>query len=223
MNDSGSGRWMRTCEPSLALFTVSGCQTDVLVSDYSSKDRPSIGQETRWLMPAVEWPARRIFAPSITQFLGNSENLSTAPKETGQHEYLPARNRIRQLELQWMCRTASGRNPTRRLLHRYGGGIWSRSNRRQDNRALMRWSVPSGLLPRNFKGLDPVAAPERSLRRLSTDPVYLYHRLRWPYPTIPIEEPMSVLGGWTLYARGRRSMQPSQEPKLPNLAHWKRR
>jgi hypothetical protein len=77
MNDCGSGRWMRTCEPSLAWFTVSCCQTDALVSDYSSKDRPSIGQETRWLVPAVERPARRIFAPSITQSRGNSEHLST--------------------------------------------------------------------------------------------------------------------------------------------------
>ncbi len=49
---------MRTCEPSLALFTVSGCQTDALVSDYSSKDSPSIGQEARWAAPPVEWPAR---------------------------------------------------------------------------------------------------------------------------------------------------------------------
>lgn len=50
---------------------------DALVSDYSSKDRPSIGQKTRWLVPAVERPARRIFAPSITPSRGNSEHLST--------------------------------------------------------------------------------------------------------------------------------------------------
>ncbi len=72
---------MRTCEPSLALFTVSGCQTDALVSDYSSKDRSSIGQETRWLVPAVEWPARRIFAPSIAQPRRKSEHLSTLLRE----------------------------------------------------------------------------------------------------------------------------------------------
>ena len=49
---------MRTCEPSLALFTVSGCQTDALVSDYSSKDKSSTGQKARWAAPPVEWPAR---------------------------------------------------------------------------------------------------------------------------------------------------------------------
>ena len=72
---------MRICEPSLALFTVSGCQTDALVSDYSSKDRPAIGQEARWLVPAVEWPAGRIFAPSIAQPYRNSEHLSTLLRE----------------------------------------------------------------------------------------------------------------------------------------------
>ena len=35
---------MRTCEPSLASFTVSGCQTDALVSDYSSKSKSSTGE-----------------------------------------------------------------------------------------------------------------------------------------------------------------------------------
>src|SRR6266436_743468 len=44
MNDCGSGRWMRTCEPSLASFTVSGSRTDVLVSDYSSKSKSSTGE-----------------------------------------------------------------------------------------------------------------------------------------------------------------------------------
>jgi hypothetical protein len=73
-------------EPSVALFTVSGYQMDALVSDYSSKDRRSIGQETRWVVPAVEWPARRIFAPSITQSRGNSEHLSTLLRE---RIYLP--------------------------------------------------------------------------------------------------------------------------------------
>src|SRR5260370_9064836 len=81
MNDCGSGRRMRTCEPSLALFTVSGCQTDALVSDYSSKERPSIGQEARWLVPAVEWPARRSFSPSILQPLGKNEHKSTLLRE----------------------------------------------------------------------------------------------------------------------------------------------
>ncbi len=81
MNDCGSGRRMRTCGPSLALFTVSGCQTDALVSDYSSKERPSIGQEARWLVPAVEWPARRSFAPSISQPRGKSEHISTLLRE----------------------------------------------------------------------------------------------------------------------------------------------
>src|SRR5260370_26028149 len=81
MNDWGSGRWMRTGEPSLALFTVSGCQTDALVSDYNSKDRPSIGQEARWQASAVEWPARRIFAPSIAKLLRNSKHLSTILRE----------------------------------------------------------------------------------------------------------------------------------------------
>ena len=35
---------MRACEPSLASFTVSGCQTDALVSDYSSKSKSSTGE-----------------------------------------------------------------------------------------------------------------------------------------------------------------------------------
>ena len=81
MNDCGSGRWMRTCEPSLALFTVSGCQTDALVSDYSSKNKSSTGQNARWQAPAVEWPARRSFATSITQPRGNSEHFSTLLRE----------------------------------------------------------------------------------------------------------------------------------------------
>lgn len=81
MNDCGSGHSMGTCEPSLTLSIANGSQTDALVSDYSSKDRPSIGQETRWLVPEVEWPARRIFAPSITQSRGNSEHFSTLLRE----------------------------------------------------------------------------------------------------------------------------------------------
>jgi hypothetical protein len=44
MNNCGSGRWVRTCEPSLASFTVSGSQTDALVSDYSSKSKSSSGE-----------------------------------------------------------------------------------------------------------------------------------------------------------------------------------
>jgi diketogulonate reductase-like aldo/keto reductase len=39
-----------------------------------------------------------------------------------------------------------------------------------------------------------------------TDHIGLYRQLHWRYPTIPIEEPMNVLGGLTLYAKGRRSM-----------------
>src|SRR6266852_6889399 len=81
MNDCGSGRSRESCEPSPALYLASGSQTDALVSDYSSKDRPSIGQEARWLVLAVEWPARRIFAPSIAKLLRNSEHLSTILRE----------------------------------------------------------------------------------------------------------------------------------------------
>jgi aryl-alcohol dehydrogenase-like predicted oxidoreductase len=66
--------------------------------------------------------------------------------------------------------------------------------------------VPGALLPRNFKVRNPVAAEQRSLRRLGTDPIGLYHQLHRCYPTIPIEEPMNVLGGLTLYAKGRPSM-----------------
>src|SRR5216684_7660407 len=110
MNDCGSGRWMRACKPSLALFTVSGCQTDALVSDYSSKDRPSIGQETRWLVPAVEWPARRIFAPSITQSRGNSEHLSTLLRELANTSICLPEIGFANWNYRWMCRTASGRN-----------------------------------------------------------------------------------------------------------------
>jgi hypothetical protein len=44
MNDCGSGHSMATCEPLLALSIASGSQTDALVSDYSSKDKPSTGQ-----------------------------------------------------------------------------------------------------------------------------------------------------------------------------------
>jgi len=38
MNEGGSGCWMGTYEPSHSLLTLSGFQTDVLVSDYNSKD-----------------------------------------------------------------------------------------------------------------------------------------------------------------------------------------
>jgi hypothetical protein len=72
---------MGICEPWLTLSIVSSSQTDALVSDYSSKDRPSIGQETRWLVPAVERPARGIFAPSIAQPRGKSGHLSTLLRE----------------------------------------------------------------------------------------------------------------------------------------------
>jgi hypothetical protein len=58
MSGCESGCWTGICEPSHALFTVSGFQTDALVSDYNCKDRPSVAQEARWLEPAVEWPAR---------------------------------------------------------------------------------------------------------------------------------------------------------------------
>jgi hypothetical protein len=63
------------------LFTVSGCPTDALVSDYNSKNRRSIGQETRWLVPADERPARRIFAPSLTQSRENSEHVPALLRE----------------------------------------------------------------------------------------------------------------------------------------------
>jgi hypothetical protein len=86
---------MRTCEPLLALFTVSGCPTDALVSDCSSKDGRSSGQDTRWLVPAVEWPAQRIFAVSMTQSCGNSEpsaadtDLSISTNATGPNLTIP--------------------------------------------------------------------------------------------------------------------------------------
>jgi hypothetical protein len=41
-------------EPSVALFTVNGCQMDALVSDYSSKDKSSTGQKTRWQAAPIE-------------------------------------------------------------------------------------------------------------------------------------------------------------------------
>src|SRR5260370_41336188 len=81
MNDCGSGRSRESCEPSPALYIASGSQTDALVSDYSSKDRPSIGQEARWLVLAVEWPARGIFAPFVAKLLRNREHLSSIFRE----------------------------------------------------------------------------------------------------------------------------------------------
>jgi len=40
---------MGICEPSLVLFTVSGLQTDALVSDYNSKDgRESVKRLVGW-------------------------------------------------------------------------------------------------------------------------------------------------------------------------------
>jgi len=141
MNGCGSGCWMGICEPSLALSIVSGSQTDALVSDYSSKDRPSIGQKARWLVSAVEWPARRIFAPSITQSRGNSEHLSTLLRELANMSICLPEIGFGHVELQWMCRTASGGNRIRRLPHRHGGGIWNRRNRGPGNRRAKRSSV----------------------------------------------------------------------------------
>jgi len=69
------------CEPSLALFTVTGSQTDGLVSDYSSKEKSSTGQKARWLAPPIERPARGIFASSIPQPRGKSEHLSMRLRE----------------------------------------------------------------------------------------------------------------------------------------------
>ncbi len=144
MNDCGSGRWMRTCEPSLAWSTVSGCRTDALVSDCSSKDRPSIGQETRWLVPAVEWPARRIFAPSITQSRGNSEHLSTLLREPASPGVCLPEIGFGTWNYSAGVGTASGRNRIRRLPHSHGGGVWNRRNRRQDNPGSMTSSVSCG-------------------------------------------------------------------------------
>jgi hypothetical protein len=77
MNDCGSDHSTGTCEPSLALSIASGSQTDVLVSDYSSKDKRSTRQKARWFAPPIERPARRIFAPAIAKPRGKSEHLST--------------------------------------------------------------------------------------------------------------------------------------------------
>jgi hypothetical protein len=68
-------------EPSVVLFTVSGCQMDALVSDYSSKDKSSTGQKARWRAAPIERPARGIFASSLLQPRGNSEHLSTVLRE----------------------------------------------------------------------------------------------------------------------------------------------
>jgi hypothetical protein len=45
---------MWTCEPSLGLSIASGSQTDALLSDYSSKELPSVGQKTRWPAPPIK-------------------------------------------------------------------------------------------------------------------------------------------------------------------------
>lgn len=78
MNDCGSGCWLGICEPPHALFTVSGFQTDALVSDYNSKNRPSVAQEARWLVPAVEWPARAGSALTARQSGSDLRGVPTA-------------------------------------------------------------------------------------------------------------------------------------------------
>lgn len=206
MNNCGSGHSMGTCEPSLTLSIASGSQTDALVSDYSSKDKPSTGQKALWLAPPIEWPARRIFAPSIAQSRGNSEHLYMLLRELANTGICLPEIGFGTWNLQWRCRTASGRNRTRCFPNRHGGGIGNRRNRRQGNPGSTRSSVSCAkVLPRNFRKRDLVAAAERSLRRLGKDHIDLY-RPHWPNLTIPIEEPMSVLDGLTLCAKGRCSM-----------------
>jgi hypothetical protein len=58
------------------------------------------------------------------------------------------------------------------------------------------------LLPWNFKRRDPVRAAPRTIPRLGPNISVSIIQLHWPYPRIPIEEPMSVLVGLTLYAKG---------------------
>jgi hypothetical protein len=68
-------------EPSGALFTVSDYQMDALVSDYSSKDKPSTAQRARWQAAPIERQPRGIFVPSSLKPRRNTEHLSTVLRE----------------------------------------------------------------------------------------------------------------------------------------------
>jgi hypothetical protein len=140
MNACGSGSWMGICELSLALSIVSGSRTDALVSDFSSNNKSSTGQKTRWQSPAVEWPARRSFAPSSAE----SDFGRKIPELAGSLKSVDKCSLFLRgcaMELQWRCRTATGHNRIRRLPHSHGGGVSNRRNCRQGNRGATRWSV----------------------------------------------------------------------------------
>jgi len=68
-------------ELSVALFTVSGYPMEALVSDYSSKDKPSTGQKARWQAAPMERQPRGIFIPSLLKPRRNTEHLSTVLRE----------------------------------------------------------------------------------------------------------------------------------------------
>jgi hypothetical protein len=191
-------------EPSVALFTVNGCQMDALVSDYSSKDKSSTGQKTRWQAAPIETARTRYLRTFPYGSVVEIVNIYLRLKKTGRRAYLPARNLIRHLESQWRCRTASGRNRIQRLPHRHGGGIWDRRNRRQGNPGSTRWGVPSGLLPRNVKGTTQLQQQNEAFGDLAQ--IISIVNSIGPIPQFQSKSQWRFLDGLTLCAKGRRSM-----------------
>jgi len=174
----------------LELSIASGSQTDALLSDCSSKGRPSTGQKPSWLAPPVEWPAREILVSSITQPRGKNNHLSALSREL-------TNKGIRLPEIGFgTWNYCGGVEPLRSAIESgaclidtaeaYGTEeIVGKAINGQRDRVFLATKV----LPRNFKQRDLIAAAERSLRRLGTDYIDLY-QLHWPNLTIPIEEPM---------------------------------
>jgi len=179
------------CEPSLALFTVSGSQADALVSDCSSKGKPSTGQMARWLAAPTERPVQGIFAPSIAQPLGKIDHFSMLLREL-------ANSGIRLPEIGFGTWNYSGGvEPLQAAIEcgaRFIDTAESYGTEEVVGKAIKgrrdRVFLATKVLPRNFMQRELVAAAERSLRLLGTDHIDLY-QLHWPNLTIPIEEPMS--------------------------------
>lgn len=51
------------------------------MSDYSSKDRPSTGQESRWLAPLAEWSTQGIVLSAVVQPLEGNQLLCDLLRE----------------------------------------------------------------------------------------------------------------------------------------------
>jgi diketogulonate reductase-like aldo/keto reductase len=177
-------------EPSLEWFIASGCQTDALVSDYNSKDRPSTGQKPSWLAPPLEWCVRDSLrfaeqrlvrkATPLPMLLRQLANTGIRLPEIGFGTW-NYRGDVEPLRAAVECGA--------RLIdtaESYGTEqIVGKAIKGRRHQVFLATKV----LPRNFKRLDLIAAAERSLRRLGTEHIDLY-QLHWPNLTIPIEEPM---------------------------------